>query len=198
MIGPVLSTLSTAPLLGPSGGVDPPAGNVVLEGIVDEVGDHSFDQQGVTVEKGGLNGRLGVHPQAVDVEAARDKDAVGERRQVDGLAAIETALAARQREQGFDQMFLLKAGGEQLLGGGPPALPSGGRIGQSHLEQGAVRSERRAEFMGGVGHEMPLRFEGCLEPGEQIIEGVGGGLEKLVGQRGLPGLSQGPPPADLR
>ena len=51
----------------------------------------------------------------------------GDGGEVDGLAAVEAALAAGEREQRLDQAFLLLADGEQLLAGVPVGVDAGGR-----------------------------------------------------------------------
>ncbi len=101
--------------------------------------------------------------------------------EVDELVVVEAALAAGEREQRFDQTFLLLADREQLLAGVPVGLDAGVRIAESELEQRALERERRAQLVGGVGDELSLRLEGGLEPCEQSVDGRAELLELVVG-----------------
>ena len=93
-----------------------------------------------------------------------------DRGEVDGLTAVDPALAAREHEQRLDQAFLLLADGKQLLARVPVGLDAGVRIAQRELEQGALERERRAQLVRRVGDELPLRIEGRLEAAEQSID----------------------------
>ena len=104
-----------------------------------------------------------------------------DRGEVDGLLAVEAALAAGEREQRFDQPFLLFADGEELLAGVPVGVDAGVGIAERELEQGALEGERGAQFVGGVGDELSLCLEGGFEPAEQSVDGVAELLELVVG-----------------
>jgi hypothetical protein len=51
---------------GPGADLDLPAGDVVPDGVVDQVGGQLLNQQGVTVDGGGLDGGLDVQAAACD------------------------------------------------------------------------------------------------------------------------------------
>ena len=93
---------------------------------------------------------------------------------------VEAAFAAGESEEGFDEGFLFPVGGEERLGGRPPHV-RGGRVAEGDLYQGALSSERRPKLVGCVGHEVPLRLEGGLEAGEEVVEGVTELFEFVVG-----------------
>ena len=105
----------------------------------------------------------------------------GDGGEVDGLTAVEAALAAGEREQRFDQALLLLADGEQLLAGVPVGLDAGVGIAERELEQGALERERGAQLVRGVGDELSLRLEGRFEPAEQSVDGGAELLELVVG-----------------
>jgi hypothetical protein len=149
--------------------------------VVDQVGHHPFSQEGVAFDERRPCVGLDVHAQAVELEAPGVKHPFGERRKIDPLPMVEAALAAGQGEQGFEEPCLFLAGGEHLLACCTPTFDRGGRVGQRNLQQGPLRGERAAQFVGRVGHKVVLGFEGRFEPGEEVIEGVGQLLELLVG-----------------
>src|SRR5262249_59080813 len=109
------------------------------------------------------------------------EDLTGDGRQVDGLALANAALAAGQGEQRLDEAFLLGVGGEHLRGDTAPGFGGGGGVIQRDLQQGALPGEGGAQFVGGVGGEVPLGVEGGFEAGEQLVEGVAEGFELVVG-----------------
>jgi hypothetical protein len=94
---------------------------------------------------------------------------------------VESALAAGEGEEGFDQSFLLLTAREQLLAGSPQCLRTGVWVGEGDLEQCALQRERRSEFVGGVGDELALRSEGGFQAAKQLVERVGEMLELVVG-----------------
>ena len=85
---------------------------------------------------------------------------------------VDAALAAREREQRFDQALLLLADGEQLLAGVPVGLDARVRVAERELEQSALERERRAQLVRRVGDELSLRLEGRFEAAEQSVDGV--------------------------
>ena len=76
-----------AAVAGPGGDLDVPAGDVVPDGVVDQVGDQLLDQEGVAVEGGGLDGGVDMQAEAADPGAGGGQGGAGDGRQVDGLAA---------------------------------------------------------------------------------------------------------------
>src|SRR5581483_9900612 len=90
--------------------------------------------------------------------------------EVDGLAAVEAALAAGEGEQCFDEAFLLFADGEQLLTRVPVRVDAGVRVAERQLEQRTLERERRSELVRGVGDELALRLERRLESREQSVD----------------------------
>ena len=57
------------------------------------------------------------------------------------------------------------------LGGGSPHFRCGW-VAEGDLYQGALSGEGGSKLVGGVGDEVPLRLEGGLEAGEEVVEGV--------------------------
>ena len=123
---------------GVGGDLHVPAGDVVADGVVDEVGDEAFDESGVAVERGGADGGLDVQSEAFGVEAGARQDGLADVREVGSLSVVEPALAAGEGEEGFDEAFLFPVGGEELLAGGSPHVRGGG-IAEGDLYQGALR-----------------------------------------------------------
>ena len=67
---------------------------------------------------------------------------------------------------------MLVARGEHLLAHLAKRVNARVGVGERDLDQGALERERGAEFMGGVGDELALCVEGCLESFEERVEGV--------------------------
>ena len=156
---------------------DAAAVDVVVDGVAEEVGDEPLDEARVA-------GRLRRLERGVEREAVVICGGGGgraDRGEVDGLLAVEAALAAGEREQRFDQTFLLLADGEELLAGVPVGVDAGVGIAEGELEQGALEGERGAQLVGGVGDELSLRLEGGFEPAEQSVDGGAELLELVVG-----------------
>ena len=104
---------------------------------------------------------------------------------------VEPAFAAGEGEEGFDQCFLSAVGVEELFGSGAPCRCAGVRILEGELEHGALRCERGAQLVGGVGDEVPLRFERRVEAPEQVVQGVPELLQLVVGPAEGEALSAG-------
>ena len=111
--------------------LDVAAVDVVVDGVVEEVCDEPLDQPRVAGRVRRLN--RGVEGESVAVCGGRGGS--GDGGEVDGLTAVEAALAAGEREQGLDQAFLLFADGEKLLAGVPVGLDAGVGIAESEFEQ---------------------------------------------------------------
>ena len=180
IFGPVFATVRTAlTVAGLCREADAAAVDVVVDGVAEEVGDEPLDQARVA-------GRLrrferGVEDEPVVVRGGRRGS--GDGGEVDGLTAVEAALAAGEREERFDQAFLLLADGEELLARVPVGVDAGVRVAERELEQGALERERGAQLVRGVGDELSLRLEGGLEAGEQSVDGAAELLELVVGSR---------------
>jgi hypothetical protein len=166
---------------GPGGDLDVPAGDVVPDGVVDQVGHQLLDQDGVAVEGGGLDTGLDVQAQTTDRGAGGGQGFAGDGGQVGGLARGGAGFAAGQGEQRLDEVFGLGVGGEQFPADGLPGAGGGGRVGEGDLEQGAFPGQRGAQLVRGAGGEAPLGIEGGLQPGEQAVEGVAEFLELVIG-----------------
>ena len=61
---------------------------------------------------------------------------------------------------------------------------SGFLIVECHLQQGSFDRERGAQFMGGVGHEVPLRPERRFQPREQLVQRLAEPAEFVVAAAG--------------
>src|SRR5215469_10028103 len=166
---------------GPGGDLDVSAGDVVPDGVVDQVGGQLLDQERVTVEYGGLDVGLDVQALAADRVAGGGQGFAGDGRQVGGPGLAGAGFAAGQGEHRLDEAFLLGVGGEQVPADGLPGGGGGGGIGEGDLEQGAFPGQGGAQLVRGVGGEAPLGAEGGFQPREQVVEGVGEFLELVVG-----------------
>jgi hypothetical protein len=158
---------------GAGGDLHPPAGHVVPQGVVGQVGDQALDQARVAQDRG--RAQRGLHADAAlaGFLITGRGDVTGDGGEIGGLRLLDAPFAAGQREQRADEPFLLLAEGQRLLAGRPQRLRGRGRVGHGHLEQGPLRGERGAQFVRGAGHELPLRRERGLEPAEQVVEGPG-------------------------
>ncbi len=101
--------------------------------------------------------------------------------QVGGFAVADASFAAGQGEQCLQEALLVDAGFEEFLAGGAPLLDGCAGVAQRYLQQGAVEGERGAQFVGGVGDEVPLGGEGGFQAGQQVVEGAGEFFELIVG-----------------
>jgi hypothetical protein len=146
--------------------------DVVPDGVIDQIGDEMFDKPGVAVEGRGANGGLKDQPEAFAAERRACQNAPTEVGQVGPLPMVEPTFTAGEGEQGFDQCFLLPVGLEELFGDGPPCSCAGVWVVERELEHGALRSERGAQLVGGVGDEVPLRFKRRVKAPEQVVERV--------------------------
>jgi len=154
----------------PGGDLNVPAGHVVPHGIVHQVGDQAHRQGRVPGDGGRAEGRGQAHAPAVGVRLAARHHQGGDLGEVERLAVSQAGLAVGQREQRVDEAFLLLAELEQLLAGGPQRFRAGGGIGECHLQDGPLGGEGRAQLMGRVRDEAPLRLERGLKTGEQPVE----------------------------
>jgi hypothetical protein len=170
-----------AGVAGRGGDMDVPTGDVVPDGVVDQVGGQLLDQERVTVESGGLDVGLDMQAQAADRGTGGGQGGAGDGGQVGGLAFAGAGFAAGQGEQRLDEAFLLGVGGEQFPADGLPGAGGGGRVGEGDLQQGAFPGQGGAQLVRGAGGEAPLGVEGVLQPREQAVEGVGEFLELVVG-----------------
>ena len=182
MSWPELVTDRTAPTAGgPGGDLDVPAGDVVPDGVVDQVGHQLLDQERVTFEDGGPEVGVDIQAEAADPGAGNGQRGAGDGRQVEGLVLAGAGFAAGQGEQRLDEAFLLGVGGEQLPADGLPGAGGAAWVGEGYLEQGAFPGQGRAQLVRGIGGEAPLGVERGLQPREQVVEGVGEFLELVVG-----------------
>jgi hypothetical protein len=78
--------------------LDVPAGDVVPDGVVDQVDGQLLDQQGVAVQGGGLDGSVDGQAEAADRGARGGQGNTGDCRQVGRLALAWAGFAAGQGE----------------------------------------------------------------------------------------------------
>ena len=131
----------------------------------------------------GARSSLAVEAQAAagDLLAALAQDLVGERVEQQRLAALETTLAARKRQQRVDHALLLLADRQHPLAGHAQGRGAGGRVGERHLEDRALQRQRRTQLVRGVGDELALSLERGLQAREQLVEGVSQLAQLVVG-----------------
>ncbi len=79
---------------------------------------------------------------------------------------IEPTFAAGEREESFDQPLLVLAVQQRPLAGGEERIDRGFGVGQRDLEQRPLDGHWGAELVGGIGDEVALGVEGCVQPGE--------------------------------
>ena len=93
------------------------AGQVVPDGVVDEVGDQAFGQARVACRRG--RGELGGEADAValGIAASGQEHIAGDVGEVKGLRVLDPALAVGQGEQGRDEALLPVAQLHELLAG---------------------------------------------------------------------------------
>jgi hypothetical protein len=97
---------------GIGGDLDEPALDVVGVGVVDKVGDETFDESEVAVERGESEGGLDVEPEPVGVGVEVREDGFADVCQVGSLPLVEAGFAAHEGEESFDQGLLGPVGGE--------------------------------------------------------------------------------------
>jgi hypothetical protein len=132
---------------GPGGDLYVPARDVVLDGVVDQIGHELLDQERVAVEDGRLDARLDVQAEAADPWAGDGQGGAGDGGEVGGLALGEAGFTAGQGEQGLDEVFLLGVEGEQVPADVLPGGSGAGRIGAGDLEQSAFPGQRGAQLV---------------------------------------------------
>ena len=132
-----------------------PPGNVVTDGVGDQVRDEALDQLRVAGRSGGLERRRAPEP----VMIVGSQHLGGGRGEVDGLPPQTPALAPGEGEQRREQPFLALAGGDDALA----HLPQGGRVcvrvGECDLGERALEGDLATQLMSGVGEEPLLRFD---------------------------------------
>src|SRR5580698_6285859 len=79
---------------GAGGDLNGPAGDVVPDGIVDQVGHQLLDQERITFQAGGLDVGLNVQAEAADRGAGGGQGSAGDGAQVDGLVLAGACFAA--------------------------------------------------------------------------------------------------------
>jgi hypothetical protein len=100
--------------------LDAASGDLVPDGVVDQVGDESFDEVWVAREGRRFNSGIDLDPETVDHRTAGVKDRGSDDGQVDRLVALHTTLAAGEGEKGFDDGLLLPVRCKQRFAGGSP------------------------------------------------------------------------------
>ena len=92
---------------------------------------------------------------------------------------VESAFAAGEGEEGFDQRSWSRLEASSSSAGRSPHLRGGG-IAEGDLHQCALSGEGGSELVGGVGDEATLRLEGGVEAPEEVVEGVAELLELVL------------------
>ncbi len=162
------------------GDLDMSLGGVVADGVVEEVGDQALDQPRIAHGWRWCQRRADIEAAVRVLRVARAQDLRGKRREVETLAALQSRLAARERQQRIDHLLEVLLGGEHALVGRTQRGEVRVRVGERDLDQGSLAGQRRAQLVRGVGDELALRFEGSVEPLEQVIEGVPEFLELVL------------------
>ena len=187
---PLATTSSHLVARGPCLDLEEAAGHVVMDAVVEQVGDQPFEQAGVAGGPGRLEvvadldlRLLGPRPQVGDAVA-------GERGDVDGLLVTGGRLAARQQQQAGDQPLAAVDGVTHGLAHLAQLLGAGVGVGERHVDLGAHDGQGRAQLVRGVGDEVALAGEGAVQPAEHAVEGVGELAELVGGPRQVDPLAE--------
>src|SRR5690606_30552637 len=130
-------------------------GEVVLDGVLDEVLDQPFEKEGIARDDTGL--KTGFES---DAGPFRDGsqfrgDVTGDLSEIDGLDIGGSLLAAREGEKTVDQLLVPLVDRKERR----PELPDlliGSGLQQGDLDQSPGDGERRAQLMARVGDEAAL------------------------------------------
>nr|WP_254631575.1 hypothetical protein [Curtobacterium sp. Csp1] len=160
---------------------DDAAGDVVLDGVVEQVAQQLLDEDGFSdhpVGRGPLDRQGDSRHRSSGADTAhRSRDA---RSEVDqDRAALQTAFGLGEDQERLDQVL------------GPPVLlehlrPRSDHVGwcgvvrQSDLERRTLDGQRRPQLVRRVRHEPALGLERGLEPVEQRVDGAGEAAEFVV------------------
>jgi hypothetical protein len=170
-----------APVHATGGDLDPAAGLVVLDRVVDQVPHHPLDELLVA---GGLGrGELGLHGQPEPGDAGRGQlqSVLGHGAEVEQLAGDRTLIADRQRQQRLDHGLGLVDGPADAHGHVLQLLGIPARLGQRDVDGGAHDGQRGAQLVRGVRDEAALGGERAVEAFQHVVERVGELLELVLG-----------------
>ena len=136
---------------------------------------------------------LALDPQAQGRVARRRvaQDRRDDRGEVERLPPVEAALARGEGQQRLEQSLLLLAERQQPSRGRAEGVDRRGGVGKRLLQQRPPQRHRRAQLVRRVGDEALLGAEGGLEPGEQVVDGVGEVLQLVAGARAGRGARAG-------
>ena len=129
--------------------------NIVIDGVVEQVGDESLDEIRIAFEGRRRNGGLNPKSKTVDTRTFLPKDRLRENSEIDGFVTLHSPFAIGEGQESFDQGFLLSVGCEELVTGGSPYV-RGRRVIEGNLQQGSFPGQRRPQFVGRVCHEVFL------------------------------------------
>jgi hypothetical protein len=169
------------PALGVRANVHGSVRDVVPQRILDQVRDEALDQAPVARDGGHVERGDGLDPPHRRLGLVSTHHLAGDLGQVEGGGAIDSPLPLREREQGVDQLLLLRALLEDFGACLPEALDRGIAIAHHHLEQRADRREGSAQLVRGVGDEPPLGVEGTLQAPEERVDRLSEPAELVVG-----------------
>jgi hypothetical protein len=129
--------------------IDSAMGNVVTDGVFDQVCHEALDQFWVAERRGRLEGCDA--PERVRLVGSHDIG--GGRGEVDGLASQLPVLAAGEGEERLEQLFLALAAGDDALA----HVSQGGGVGVGVRERDArdreLKRDLASQFVSGVGGE---------------------------------------------
>ena len=180
-MGPLLVTDQECVLMTDAGrDLDVSLGDVVADGVIEQVGDQALQQPRIASRRGWGERRADVEVEACGLRLPHPQDLGGNGREVEALAPLQSRLAARERQQPIDHLLQVLLGGEHALVGRAQRGEVRVRVGERDLDQGSLARQRRAQLVRGVGDELALRLERSVEPPEQVIEGVPEFLELVL------------------
>ena len=115
------------------------------------------------------------------VEGGRVDDVFDDGRQIDRVVNDETALVAREDEQGSNQVLRVIDGGSDVSCHCSQVGGRAVRVVEYDVDARAHHCERSTQLMRGVGDEPPLTVECGLEPVEHFVEGLSELVEFVAG-----------------
>jgi hypothetical protein len=142
--------------------VEPAVGDVVADGIRDQVRHEALDELRVAGRSGRLEHRGA--PQSLMIVASQDGG--GRRGEVDGVSPQASVVAPGERQQRLEQPFLAPAGRDDALAHLSQGDRVRVRVGERRLRQRELDGDLTAELVRGVGEELLLRFGCCKGRGD--------------------------------
>ncbi len=161
---------------GLGGDPDPAVVLVVGNRIVDHVVDHAADQRLAALDPGAVRAAVVPHGELHGADGVLPRGQGRLHRGVErqrGVPGQVTVLRAGQDEESLEEPLHLVEFGAQPPGEHRGLRRDRFRLGLRDVERGAHGGQRGAQLVRGVGDEPALGGERALQPGQQLVDGVG-------------------------